>query len=305
MVVFVDLEKPLTLQVLINGRLQRVKFEALPEICFLCGKYGYLQSLCLSSLTDRNSHGGEENSKSSLSSGTTPVKKRDVLPMTGEAFSPWMVVERKSRRKQERIRGQKVKISKGNLVGSRFEALSSMDTEALTSGKGLEKVNRSMAVDKMGEEMLGHDDDIGSGKKSGPLEVNSVGQALGPKTHVSSGVGGLAPEAGFEHKDPTVSISLSNDKAISLHVNPTLVKHPEINQMSNMAVSEFLISFKRVSSDKVDLVIAKLGFQNSHHVEAVSFSGSIWIGWRDLISVEVLQSYPQFVLAKVTDSSFR
>ncbi|MBA0846787.1 hypothetical protein Goshw_007348 [Gossypium schwendimanii] len=68
MVVFVDLEKPLTSQVLINGRLQCVEFEALPEISFSCGKYGYLKSLCLFSLTDRNSHGGEENSKSSLSS---------------------------------------------------------------------------------------------------------------------------------------------------------------------------------------------------------------------------------------------
>ncbi|PPD73667.1 hypothetical protein GOBAR_DD29407 [Gossypium barbadense] len=105
MVVFVDLEKPLTSQVLINGRLQRVEFEALPEICFSYGKYGYLKSLCISSLTDRNSHGGEENSKSSLSSGTTLVKKMDVLLKTGEAFDSWMVVERKSRRKQEMIRG--------------------------------------------------------------------------------------------------------------------------------------------------------------------------------------------------------
>ncbi|MBA0732730.1 hypothetical protein Gogos_016802 [Gossypium gossypioides] len=48
---------------------------------------------------DQNSHGGEENSKSSLSSETVPVKKGDVLPTTGEAFGLWMVVEHKSRRK--------------------------------------------------------------------------------------------------------------------------------------------------------------------------------------------------------------
>ncbi|MBA0757977.1 hypothetical protein Gotri_021019, partial [Gossypium trilobum] len=175
----------------------------------------------------------------------------------------------------------------------------------------------------------------------------------------------------FEHKDPTVSISLSNDKAISLHVNPTFVKHPEVKVglISNVfdpkkhtavtfqenldnkskskvrvnplripkghdivlkvrkrmdigcAKSKFITVFQeynrehrpdlislldtRVGGDKVDLVIAKLGFQNSHHVEAFSFSSGVWIGWRDSISVEVLQSYPQFVLAKVTDSSFR
>ncbi|MBA0868904.1 hypothetical protein Goshw_020350, partial [Gossypium schwendimanii] len=60
--VVVDLEKPLTSQLRVNGRLQRMKFEALPEVTM------------------------------------------------DEAFGPWMVVERKSRRKLDRNRGSKVKI---------------------------------------------------------------------------------------------------------------------------------------------------------------------------------------------------
>ncbi|MBA0598109.1 hypothetical protein Gorai_007887, partial [Gossypium raimondii] len=57
--VVVDLEKPLTSLLRVNGRLQRMKFEALPEVTM------------------------------------------------DEAFGPWMVVERKSRRKLDRNRGSK------------------------------------------------------------------------------------------------------------------------------------------------------------------------------------------------------
>ncbi|MFQ6636278.1 hypothetical protein Gotur_012867 [Gossypium turneri] len=98
----------------------------------------------------------------------------------------------------------------------------------------------------------------------------------------------------------------------------------EINQTSNLAVPKLLISFTRVfreynwehrpdlislletrvSGEKADLVIAKLGFYNSHCVKVVGFSEDIWIRWKDSVSMEVLQSHPQFVLAKVTDSSF-
>ncbi|KAH1080301.1 hypothetical protein J1N35_020062 [Gossypium stocksii] len=58
MAIFVNLEKPLTSQVLVNGRLQRVEFEALPEVCFLYGKYGHLKNVCPSSLTGKSSHDG-------------------------------------------------------------------------------------------------------------------------------------------------------------------------------------------------------------------------------------------------------
>ncbi|MBA0821913.1 hypothetical protein Goarm_018741 [Gossypium armourianum] len=58
MVVFVDLEKSLTSQVLVNGQMQRVEFEAILAVCFTCGKYGHLKTLCPSSLTGRSTDGG-------------------------------------------------------------------------------------------------------------------------------------------------------------------------------------------------------------------------------------------------------
>ncbi|MBA0866591.1 hypothetical protein Goshw_022660 [Gossypium schwendimanii] len=42
----VDLRKPLVSKVRINGRLQQVEHEALPNIFFKCGLYGHKADLC-------------------------------------------------------------------------------------------------------------------------------------------------------------------------------------------------------------------------------------------------------------------
>ncbi|MBA0753650.1 hypothetical protein Gogos_021601 [Gossypium gossypioides] len=60
MVVFVDLEKSLVSQILVNRKVQRVKFEYLPAVCFSCGCYGHLKDFCLSIVLDPNSVGGKK-----------------------------------------------------------------------------------------------------------------------------------------------------------------------------------------------------------------------------------------------------
>ncbi|KAK5785990.1 hypothetical protein PVK06_040614 [Gossypium arboreum] len=47
MVVYVNLEKVLISQVLVNGTLQRIEYEYLPTVCFLCGHYGHIKEICL------------------------------------------------------------------------------------------------------------------------------------------------------------------------------------------------------------------------------------------------------------------
>lgn len=34
-------------------------------------------------------------------------------------------------------------------------------------------------------------------------------------------------------------------------------------------------------------------------MEAIGYSGGIWLGWKEFVQVEVLHSHPQFVLARV------
>ncbi|MBA0752987.1 hypothetical protein Gogos_019972, partial [Gossypium gossypioides] len=64
MIVFVDLDRPLVSQVLVNGELQWVEYEALPTICFSYEKYGHTKEMCSSPTMTTNSEkgGGLENS---------------------------------------------------------------------------------------------------------------------------------------------------------------------------------------------------------------------------------------------------
>ena len=50
-----------------------------------------------------------------------------------------------------------------------------------------------------------------------------------------------------------------------------------------------------ISGIKADEFIKKSGFDKSHRVEAVGFSGGIWLFWRNFIEVEVLLNHRQFI----------
>ncbi|KAH1040164.1 hypothetical protein J1N35_041907 [Gossypium stocksii] len=125
MAVSINMDKPLTLQVLINGRIQRVKFEALPTVCFSCGKYGYLKISCPSSI-NRSMPGDKEDSPTTVNKEKSPMTEND-------AFGLWMVAQRKSRRNQSDKRNQHARILEENLAGSRFIALTPEDKQLTDS----------------------------------------------------------------------------------------------------------------------------------------------------------------------------
>ncbi|XP_017613545.1 uncharacterized protein LOC108458650 [Gossypium arboreum] len=81
-------------------------------------------------------------------------------------------------------------------------------------------------------------------------------------------------------------------------------KFPRIFQEYNREHSPAIISLleTRVSGSKADNIIAKLGLLNSHRVEAVGFSGGIWIGWKSSIHLEIIFNHPQFILTRIRPS---
>ncbi|KAK5794663.1 hypothetical protein PVK06_035902 [Gossypium arboreum] len=48
MAIYVNLEKPLIAQVIVNGLPQKVVYEGLPTICYTCERYGYSKEFCSS-----------------------------------------------------------------------------------------------------------------------------------------------------------------------------------------------------------------------------------------------------------------
>ncbi|KAG8503914.1 hypothetical protein CXB51_001863 [Gossypium anomalum] len=64
-------------------------------------------------------------------------------------------------------------------------------------------------------------------------------------------------------------------------------KFPRIFWEYNRDYSPDIISLleTRVSGSKADNIIAKLEFSFSHRVEAIGFSGGIWIGWKNSVAI--------------------
>ncbi|KAK8705639.1 hypothetical protein V6N13_049237 [Hibiscus sabdariffa] len=56
----------------------------------------------------------------------------------------------------------------------------------------------------------------------------------------------------------------------------------------------------RISGARADSVIAALGFHSSHRIEAVGFSGGLWLCWHESLRVEVLVHHFQFMHCRIT-----
>lgn len=57
----------------------------------------------------------------------------------------------------------------------------------------------------------------------------------------------------------------------------------------------------KVSGSQANTICSSLGFEDWVRVEAVGFSGGIWIFWNPTVNVSVLKTHPQFVNLQVDD----
>ncbi|KAK8606629.1 hypothetical protein V6N13_052396 [Hibiscus sabdariffa] len=59
----------------------------------------------------------------------------------------------------------------------------------------------------------------------------------------------------------------------------------------------------RISGRRADFVISALGFPNYHRVEAIGFSGGIWVAWYDSMQVDILITHFQFLHFRITNKA--
>ncbi|XP_031127770.1 uncharacterized protein LOC116029866 [Ipomoea triloba] len=55
----------------------------------------------------------------------------------------------------------------------------------------------------------------------------------------------------------------------------------------------------KVSSSHANTICSSLGYEEWVRVEAVGFSGGIWVLWKDSINIEVIDTHPQFITLQV------
>ncbi|MBA0822507.1 hypothetical protein Goarm_019304 [Gossypium armourianum] len=165
MAVYVNLEKPLVSQILINGQSQKVEYESLSTICFHCGRYDHVENFC----TFRNYGPFVEKKIDSLE--TIPKNQNmvmDELVKKDENCGPWMIVKRKSRREFR----DNVQKSLGNQErkkeGSHFRILNNRDLNKEVYDGDLSDSRRSK-----GKEIINGPGSVGSAWSgiSGPAKI--------------------------------------------------------------------------------------------------------------------------------------
>ncbi|PPS16248.1 hypothetical protein GOBAR_AA04332 [Gossypium barbadense] len=106
LVVYINLEKPLISQVIVDGAIQRVEYEALPTVCFACGKYGHVKEMCTMAVIEQNLV--VPHRESSCGVGSSNGGKSDDDSMVSRSkekepeFGPWMLVEKRYSRRGKR-----------------------------------------------------------------------------------------------------------------------------------------------------------------------------------------------------------
>lgn len=103
MVVFVNLDKSLISQILINGILQHIEYESLSVVCFTCDRYNHGNELCPTAkmvvVEEGEQSAGVRIGESDAAIGST---NREVDSVN---YGPWVLVEKKSRKISREDRG--------------------------------------------------------------------------------------------------------------------------------------------------------------------------------------------------------
>lgn len=95
-----------------------------------------------------------------------------------------------------------------------------------------------------------------------------------------------------------INICSWNYRGARTRTFPRLVK--ELRK--NYGVQALIIIEPRVSSKRADTIVAKLGYDKSHRVEVVGFSGGIWILWKDrYVDFKINSSTSQIIHSFLTD----
>ncbi|KAH1130005.1 hypothetical protein J1N35_001383, partial [Gossypium stocksii] len=313
LVVYINLDSPLISQILVDGIVQKVVYEALPIVCFACGKYGHVKETCSSVVADPipARHHGEHSVRVDNPTTGNPNGEDAVSNSSGvdSGFGLWMLVERKSSRrgKKDFLAEDKAKQTNKNGNGSVFSpwtgcksdvALGSpsglVSTKALRDGNynSMGRLPKDVMDKSLGKRILVSVDRSQNNEAS--LDFNINFSNSNPSGSEQEGAH-FSIEAGSQGTSNSRSLSNSNADDCAN------IKFPRIFREYNMEYKPDIVSLlaPRVSGVKADGIIVKLGFQFSHRVEAIGFSRGIWIGWKDSIHLEVVRSHPQFILTLV------
>ncbi|BFG35690.1 hypothetical protein CerSpe_219640 [Prunus speciosa] len=124
----IDLTQPLEAFVQINQNWYNIEYEGLPEICFLCGKYGHKREACDMKVVNSVETSAEVSNEGGVDHMATDSGTKVAKDMLGESGlrGPWMIVQPRRNGKAS-FRDGNGKGYGAQSKGSRFAALRQVD----------------------------------------------------------------------------------------------------------------------------------------------------------------------------------
>ncbi|PPR85941.1 hypothetical protein GOBAR_AA34750 [Gossypium barbadense] len=148
--VYLNLNRPLISQVLVDRIAQCVEYEALLTVCFACGKYGHVKEMCNSAVSSQNLTGLANKTDKPHADLTTVAeystsvdsidgeKSISVNREKGPEFRLWMLVEKKVSRRGKRDSTTAISVRQAKYPsGSRFATLLVGEDSITKSGQYL------------------------------------------------------------------------------------------------------------------------------------------------------------------------
>ncbi|MBA0608818.1 hypothetical protein Godav_020999 [Gossypium davidsonii] len=280
----VDLRKPLVSKIKINGRIQHLEYELLPNI----GK-GMLWPLDVSGMSIvMNQNTGVMGNKNDNNQGVTAG---------GSQFN---VLDSRFRGKSEQTMDKNNKASnsttyqkKNNLKakGKGISVASGLQTnlnilKPNNTVNGLSSSSGQGLVDDGKKRNIGESCIFLELSKSKDITSKNTGQEP------------LSMDAPRSQKPPDVGASRSEHIMLEDNI---LMETIDVEDSQNEKHMDWFSSLTYDDS-RVDDVIEKLGFQNSFKIEAIGFSWGIWLLWSDNIKVDAIDLHSQMFLDSIASS---
>lgn len=91
----IDMGKLLAANLRLRGKVYRLQYEGLQDLCFTCGKYGHREEGCPVMMAANQDSGNEASAAQSKANTTNETIRKEEEPQ--RSFGPWMVVNRRRR----------------------------------------------------------------------------------------------------------------------------------------------------------------------------------------------------------------
>ncbi|EOY08210.1 Uncharacterized protein TCM_022554 [Theobroma cacao] len=256
-----------------------IEYEGLPHIYFNCVMYGHTKEVCTKQTV-------------SLASKEYSQESTQGIEAEESIYGPWMIASKRKQRRNE-----------GNVIG-----------KAKTNDKVNQEPDSTMEVDPSSVIQLTTTLD--------PSRNSMVRRKTSSSFELSRQVAALLEEEATQLMKPEVNTSLvlvSEEPTDGTNAAPMPNSENRLctwnchgasdkkfirvvkDLVKSYAINMLILLEPRISGRLADGTIKQLGFDYSHRVEFVGFSGGIWCLWKENVKLHIIKNHNQCVHMTIED----